>query len=212
MYSPTLYLGLVAIGIFLIVKTGVIKSWFILKTLPGLLSSRMMYAMLPFGISFLLVAIVVSLPNYDPKNSNLLTLALLFGPVLGFLFMYRPPNWLDPKWLQWLKKEYGYCLDILIEEAQLMNRWDWERQVRTQEGMQRWIDTVFSRRQEDVDFAWQSEKLYRVEQQNLEKDIYTLSPGMRIEGKVPAHRQGDVVLIREEIDGCGCSKKRDVPA
>ena len=200
MDSPALYVGLVAIGMFLIVRLGIIKSWFILKTLPGLLSGRMMYAMFPFGLSFLLGDLVASQPNYDGREPNLLILTLLIGPVFGFWFMYRPPKWIQPRWLQWLEREYGYCLPVLIEEAQKMNRWAWEARVRTRTGMQEWIDTVFIRRREDVDFAWQAEKLYLIEQQVVKRESYVVKPGMAIEGDVPVHRQNDIVLAREEID------------
>jgi hypothetical protein len=187
--------GVFPIGIFLLMRFGVLKSWFILKTLPGLLSGRMMYAALPFGISFLLGGIVASLPNYNGREPGLLNLTLLIGPVFGFWFMYRPPKWLKPGWLQWLEREYGYCLPVLIYEAQKMNRWQWEAQVRTRSGMQAWIDEVFTRRREDINFAWQAEKFYLIEQ---ETDV--IKPGMKVEGYVPAHRQEDVVLTREEID------------
>ena len=200
MISPLILLGLVSTGMYLIVKTGSIKSWYILKTLPGLLSGRMAYAIFPFGLSFILSDIVVSLPNYNGREPGLLILALLIGPVFGFWFMYRPPKWIKPGWLQWLEQEYGYCLPILIQEAQKMNRWQWEARVRMQAGMQAWIDEVFVHRREDVDFAWQAEKYYLVEQQVVKKKTYGIKEGMEIEGYVPVHRQGDIVLTQKEID------------
>lgn len=200
MNSPALYVGFFAIGMYLIVKTGRIKSWYILKTLPGLLSGRMMYAAFPFGLSFILTHFAALLPNYNPREPNLLILTLLVGPVFGFWFMYRPPKWVKPSWLQWLEQEYGYCLPILIVEAQKINRWEWESRVRTQAGMQAWIDEVFDHHRKDVDFAWQTEKIYLVEQQLNKQKSFVLKPGMRIEGYVPVHRQDDIVLTREGID------------
>ncbi len=200
MNSPALYVGLFGIGMYLIIKTGAIKSWYVLKTLPGLLSGRMMYASFPFGLSFLLSDIVASQPNYNGREPGLLILVLLIGPVFGFWFMYRPPKWVKPGWLQWLEQEYGYCLPILIEEAQKMNRWTWEAKVRTRVGMQAWIDEVFTRRQKDVDFAWQAEKYFLVGQQIDKQKSYVLKPGMVIEGYVPVHRQDDIALTREGID------------
>ena len=76
-----------------------------------------------------------------------------------------------------------------------MNRWRWEAQVRTRAGMQAWIDDVIAHRHEDVAFAWQAEKL-RLIAQNTD----VIKPGMRAEGDIPAHRQDDVVITREEID------------
>jgi hypothetical protein len=195
MDAPALYVGLVGIGMFVVVRLGIIKSWFILKTLPGLLSGRMMYAMFAFGISFILSHLVASQPNYNGREPNLLILVLLIGPVFGFWFMYHPPRWIKPNWLQWLEQEYGYCLSILIEEAQKMNRWAWEVQVRTRAGMQAWIDDVFIHRREDVEFSWWAEKLYLIEQ---ETDL--IMPGMIAEGDIPVHRQDDIAITREEID------------
>ena len=196
----TIGVGIVGVGIFVIVKLGLIKSWFILKTLPGLLSARMIYAAFPFGLSFLLAYLIASQPNYDGRTSNLMTFALLVGPVFGFWFMYRPPRWIKPNWLQWLEQEYGYCLPILIEEAQKMNRWTWEAKVRTRSGMQEWIDDVFIRRQKDVDFAWQDEKVYLLDRQTDKEKTYGIVPGMEIKGYVPIHRQHDTVLTQADID------------
>ncbi len=194
----TLSVGVFPVGIFLLIKSGIFKSWFILKTLPGLLSARMFYAALPIGIGFIGLSILPALPGYDPDKFPFtlwLGITIWGGPLLGFWFMYRPPKWLKPGWLQWLEREYGYCLPVLIYEAQKMNRWQWEAQVRTRSGMQAWIDEVFTRRREDINFAWQAEKFYLIEQ---ETDV--IKPGMKVEGYVPAHRQEDVVLTREEID------------
>ena len=199
----TFCVGAFAIGIFILVKSGLLKSWWIVKTLPGILSPRMVYATIPVGLGFILLSILPSLDNYNSSEfpfTLLLGIAVFGGPLVGFLLMYRPPKWLDPKWLQWLKSEYGYCLDILIEDAQQMNRWDWERQVRTRAGMQQWIDGIYEQHQEDIDFYWQYEKFTRVRAQLIKRKKYSIHAGMKVEGTIPAHRQGDDVLVREEID------------
>ena len=120
--------------------------------------------------------------------------------MLGFWFMYRPPRWLQPRWILWLEEEYGYCLPILIEEAQKMNRWQWESRVRSQAGLQAWIDGVVAHRREDVDWLWQQEKAYLIEQQQIHRGKYVVKPGMSIEGSVPKHRRDDIVLSKEEND------------
>jgi len=114
--------------------------------------------------------------------------------------MYRPPRWIKPNWLQWLEQEYGYCLPILVEEAQKMNRWTWEAKVRTRAGMQEWIDDVFIRRQKDVDFAWQDEKVYVLERRAVKAKTYVIKTGMEIESYVPVHRQHDTILTQADID------------
>jgi len=191
-------LGVLPIGLFLLIKSGIFKSWFILKTLPGLLSARMLFATLPMGLGLIGILILPDWPGYNPDKLSFTLLSMIFVlgcPLIGFWFMYRPPRWIKPNWLQWLEQEYGYCLPILIEEAQKMNRWAWEAKVRTRAGMQEWIDDAFIRRREDVEFSWWAEKFYLIEQ---ESDA--IRPGMIAEGDIPAHRQDDIVITREEID------------
>jgi hypothetical protein len=195
--------GLFGVGMFLLVRTGIFKSWLILKTLPGLMSARMFYAAFPIGLGFLLLSFLPLHPYYDLNRQPFTTLVLLFtwgGPLLGFWFMYRPPGWLQPKWVLWLEQEYGYCLFILIEEAQKMNRWVWESRVRTQTGLQVWIDEVFAHRQEDVDWLWQIEKSNLVIQQQVRREKYVIKAGMSIEGPVPSHRRNDITLSKEEME------------
>ena len=106
MYA-TLGVGLVPLGIFLLVKSGLLKSWFILKRLPGLLSARMIYASFPFGLSFTLLTFVPMLPGYDPDvfPYSIILLGVLFiGPLLGFWFMYKASEWSRPKWLRCLEE------------------------------------------------------------------------------------------------------------
>ena len=202
MSFAALAVGLFCIGIFLLVKTGIFKSWLILKTLPGLLSARMFYMAFPLGLGFAGLSILPAFPNYDPNQmpfTLFLFIAVCGGPLIGFWFMGHPPKWLAPKWLQWLEREYGYCVDILLEEAQKMNRWAWEAQVRTQEGMQAWIDEVVARRRKEVDLAWIEEKLYRLDQKFIQGKIRTIKAGMAIDGYIPVHRQQDAVLTQTDL-------------
>jgi hypothetical protein len=121
--------------------------------------------------------------------------------IMGFAFMVWPPNWVKPAWLHWLEREYGYCLDILVEEAQKMNRWEWEAKVRTQEGMQAWIDEVFERRREEVDLLWRQTSVQLLIQQAKAEGRPGPSFGERIKGYVPEHRrQQDENRIREELE------------
>lgn len=201
MYA-TLGVGLVALGVFLIVKLGLLKSWFILERLPGLLSARMIYASFPFGLSFALLTFVPMLPGYDPDvfpYSIILLGVLLIGPLFGFWFMYKPPEWIKPDWLRWLEQEYGYCIPILIEEAQKMNRWVWEAKVRKPEGLQAWIDEVFEHRSEEVEQAWLRYKIYLLHQQMIKDGQEKSAIGVFIRNSIPKHRQHEAVVTREEL-------------
>ncbi|MFQ5580761.1 MAG: hypothetical protein ACE5FZ_09115 [Nitrospiria bacterium] len=192
--------GLFATGMFLIVKSGLIKSWFILKTLPGLLSARMIYALLPIGAGFLFLSVAPSLPLYDRRLWDVWDTLFFLCEFLGFGFMIWPPQWIKPHWLQWLEREYGYCLDILIEEAQQMSRWDWETKVRTQKGMQAWIDEIFAKRREEIDLCWLQEKFYLVEQQMKREGRWEFEAGEVIRSGAPDHRRDEAILTQEDIN------------
>ncbi|MBP8003105.1 MAG: hypothetical protein KA314_27090 [Chloroflexi bacterium] len=203
--------GLVLIGIFATVKMGFIKSWFILKTLPGLLSARMIYTALPLGLCFIFLAFVPMLPNYDPDifPFTYIAICIMWSALAVWVwFMYKPPEWIKPEWLRWLEREYGYCIPILIEEAQKMNRWVWEAKVRKPEGLQAWIDDVFEHRSEEVEQAWLMYKIYLLHQQMVKDGQEESAIGVVIRNGIPKHRQHDAVVKREELLRMAESKKQ----
>lgn len=191
--------------LFLLIRFDVFKSWAILKTLPGLMSARMFYAIFPIALGFMMLSFILGIPGYDPNKSPysiLLTISIWGGPLLGFWFMYRPPKWIVPKWLRWLEREYGYCVDILLEDAQRMGRWNWERQVRSQAGMQTWIDSVMEREKQRIEWRWLYEKVRLISDQNRKAGIFVnRAPGIITE-PVPEHRQNekDLRVTQEDLD------------
>lgn len=199
----TLSVGLFALGVFLVVKTGLIKSWVILKTLPGLLSARMIYAALPLGIGFIALAIGPLLPSYDPKSLDITLVLFFLSPFVGFAFMIYPPNWVKPAWLRWLEREYGYCLGILIEEAQKMNRWEWEGRVRTRAGMQAWVDEVFAHRQPEIDRQWEEFREALLWEQARAEGRSWLGVNEKIKGYVPKHRRKEEEMRYRKTVGKG---------
>ena len=70
---------------FLVVRLGVIKSWFVLKPLPGLLSARMIYAALPLGLAFLVLGVGGMFPYESIIHKAGLPAFFLLG-FTGFLF------------------------------------------------------------------------------------------------------------------------------
>jgi hypothetical protein len=195
----TLIIASLMIGLFLLVRSGLFKSWYILETLPGLLSARMIYAAFASGLFFLYLYLLPYIPGWDPDNVNIWFLLIFFFSVLPLYFMYRPPFWVVPEWVKWLEREYGYCLDILIEEARLMGRWTWEIEVMTRAGMQAWIDDVFTRRQKDVDEYWKQAKVWLMRQQRNQEGIHYLKPGTLSPEYTPQHRLHDREVSEEEI-------------
>ena len=185
-------IGIFFIGVFLVVRLGMIKSWFILKTLPGLLSARMIYAFLPGGLFFIALGIAAMTPTNTLDEGVNLIIYLSFPFIaLALLCLVWVPNWVKPNWLQWLEREYGYCLDILIEEGQQMNRWEWEGKVRTQEGMQAWIDEVFARRRSEVDRRWKEFRKTLLWEQAHAEGRSWLGVDEKIKGYIPKHRRAE---------------------
>ncbi len=188
--------------IFLIVRLGLIKSWFILKTLPGLMSARMFYAMLPLSLFFVGLGLSALFPyeNVD-KGAQAIIFASFPFLALMFLFMIWPPRFIQPGWLRWLEREYGYCLDILIEEGQKMDRWEWEDRVWTRAGMQAWIDEVFARRRAEIDQRWGETCIELLFAQARSRGSHAVEYGARIESYVPLHRrQEEEERIRAELE------------
>jgi hypothetical protein len=175
-------------GMFLVVRFGWIKSWFVLKTLPGLLSARMIYALLPLGVGFSLIAVESLLPLEQRWQEAWVTLFFV-SCSLSVPFMFWPPSWIKPGWLRWLEQEYGYCLDILVEEGQKMDRWEWEARVETRAGMQAWIDEVFARRRAEIDQRWVETRTELLFAQAESRGSHVIEFGARIESYVPQHRR-----------------------
>lgn len=156
----------------------------------------------PLGLAYTLLAFLPAIPGYDPDISAFMCVLLTLvwgGPMVGFWFMYKPPEWIKPDWLRWLEQEYGYCIPILIEEAQKMNRWVWEAKVRKPEGLQAWIDEVFEHRSEEVEQAWLRYKIYLLHQQMIKDGQEKSAIGVFIRNSIPKHRQHEAVVTREEL-------------
>jgi hypothetical protein len=178
------------ICLYLIIWLGWIKSWYILVPLPGKFSSSAVYALLPIGLAFsmLMIAAMFFPTEARTKLDVWSVLFLLLGGV-GLVFIFWCPRWLKPPWVRWLEREYGYCLDVLIDEARKVNRWEWESAVQTREGMQSWVDGVFLQRRMDIDRCWEEERKRLLWKQARAERRYWLGWGEEIKGFVPEHRQ-----------------------
>lgn len=193
--------GLFPIVLYIVVRVGLIKSWYILKPLPGLLSGSMVYGAPAFGLAFVALALSAIAPadNLDQALARL-GCSFMFFIILGFVLTVWCPSWLKPRWVQWLEYEYGYCLDILIEEARAMGRWNWESEVRTRAGLERWVQSVVAHHQQEIDERWEEERQCRLVPKTsrairrgrfLLKDI--LVP------KIPQHRRAQEKVRLEEV-------------
>jgi hypothetical protein len=83
-----------------------------------------------------------------------------------------------------------------------MGRWDWEWQVRSQAGMQTWIDSVMEREKQRIEWRWLYEKIRMISDQNRKAGIFVnRAPGIITE-PVPEHRQNekDLRVTQEDLD------------
>ncbi|MCP4538856.1 MAG: hypothetical protein GY832_17110 [Chloroflexi bacterium] len=157
---PVWFFSAALLGAFLLVRLSIIKSWFILKPLPGLLSAQMIYAAFPLGVAFLILGLGGMFHDSIFYKVGLEVFFLLV--FASFLFMIRPPRWVKPRWLRWLEYEYSYCLDILIKEARVMGRWNWGAQVSTRVGLEQWVESVVKRHRQEIDERWEIVREYRL--------------------------------------------------
>lgn len=68
----------------------------------------------------------------------------IIPPILLVMLLLAiwPPRWSKPKWLQWLEKEHDDIKALLWEDARTRGKWEWQQQVRTQEGLEAWVEEV----------------------------------------------------------------------
>ncbi|MCP4535614.1 MAG: hypothetical protein GY832_00535 [Chloroflexi bacterium] len=188
--------GMLPITLYVIVRVGLIKSWYILEPLPGLLSGTMVYGAPMFGLGFIAIALLAMLPveSGDIVGYGIFFICMSFG-MAGFVLAAWQPRWLKPWWVQWLEYEYGYCLDILIKEARAMGRWNWEAQVSTRANFEQWVDSVVERHRQEIDERWEIVREYRLVDQ-LTDAFMQGKPTIEdyVVPNVPEHRR-----VQEEV-------------
>jgi hypothetical protein len=146
--------GVGPLCLYVIIWLGCVKSWYILVPLPGRLGSALVYALVPVGFFFVVLGLSVASPASDPRNWDIWDIPF-FGLIgMTLLFLIWVPQWLKPPWVRWLEREYGYGLNILLEEARAMGRWKWEVRVRTRDGLESWVQEVLEKRAKDMYWAW----------------------------------------------------------
>lgn len=209
------------ICLYAVIWLGLIKSWYILATLPGKFNRSAVYALLPIGLAFTMLLLSVYFPVPDPAELNVwLALFLVLGGI-GLIFIIWCPSWLKPPWVRWLEREYEYGLHILIEEARTMGRWRWEKRVSTREGLESWVQEVMERREEDMLQAWRNwldyyiiRNILKIKRKCPEKldsiEKYILPAHVHI----PEHRKEDyerrLEIARQEIARRERKEKREL--
>lgn len=129
-----LSLGIFFLGQGILMRLGILKYWFATKRVPTLVIPDFAFGLIPVGLALVVLGLT-------PKMDWLVS--IFMG--LGVVFTLWTPRWLKPAWLCWLEDNYGDLMPQLRQDAQRIGRWQWQRMVRTQEGLERWAESVRQR-------------------------------------------------------------------
>lgn len=137
---------LLVIGILFFVSgiamySGFYKSWWLNKSTP-VTPTGIAYGLLPASVIFFVMAYIGYFQPSSDLRDNLLYFLGMPSILLSIIFATIQPHWLKPQWLQWIETNHEQFLRLLWEDARKRGRWEWERQVRTQRGLEEWVKEV----------------------------------------------------------------------
>ena len=131
----------------LLIRLGTVKTWFSLKRVPGVVIPRLAFGLIPGGLAVVLWGILARFVTGPESAERLMSCVVLPLMALSIVFAALEPRFILPRWYRWLKDNYGNILPRLHEDAQRIGQWEWQRMVRTQEGLGRWAEEVRQRHQ-----------------------------------------------------------------
>jgi hypothetical protein len=117
-----------------LVRAGEVRYWW---AVPYYAAGQEPFIALPGGLSCLFLFIAMVLPS----QSVFLYLAIGCG-LLALVFLILKPRFLKPEWLQWLEDHHKEHIPILRREARQMGAFQWARRVKTQAGLEQWVEEV----------------------------------------------------------------------
>jgi hypothetical protein len=136
-------LGVFVFGFYMIydgvmVRLGKSRRKFLGGSFPVLAPREIFVLAIPIGLGIVTIGFMIVFPEW---------VGLLNYPGLFFFFTtiilgFWAPGWIKPDWLRWLDDNYGHVRDELLREANKMGVKQWEEETRTQEGLERWADSV----------------------------------------------------------------------
>lgn len=125
------------------------KTWFFRTSTNAVVFGviRFWYYVAPFlGVAFLFFGIDDYFLGLNPYTGSIWFFVGLGSIAIGFVCGFIQPNWLSPPWLRRLRREYGDdVIDLLIEDAIGMDKYDLEQRLETKEAMEQWIAEVQSK-------------------------------------------------------------------
>ena len=94
------------------------------------------YMGIPGGLTFLswFIAGVVQL--------EMLTYLGVVFSIISLLVAFIQPSFLKPAWLKWLEREHREIMPLLRQEVKTMGYKTWNKQMKTQADMEKWVAEV----------------------------------------------------------------------
>ena len=121
-----------------LIRTGRVRYWW---AMPGnyYAYAQGPFVALPIGLCLLFMLIGA----LSPARLKLPFVFIAGGCGLSALiFLAVQPRFLKPNWLQWLEGHHKEHLALLQHEAEQMGHFQWARRVKTQAGLEQWVEEV----------------------------------------------------------------------
>ena len=139
-----IFLSLLFFVAGIMVHTGRFKGWWLVNSNP-VTPTGIFYVLIPAGLWFLSMGILMLLPITPSRRGDVGLYIFIPLIILIVVLGTWQPSWLTPKWLRWLQTNYPEHLQLLHDEASRMDRREWNRSVRTQEGLESWVEEVLNK-------------------------------------------------------------------
>ncbi len=145
-FSGLALIGTVCFLLWLLVRLGKWKSWWI-RTTPSspLAWSITPYLVLPISVYLFVWSLIMLIPDKEIRIT-LFDFILCIGFPVSFVFgiyiAIIQPRWWLPGWLRYLHDYHQNIIELLQDEASEMGAKEWGRRVSTQEGLENWVEEV----------------------------------------------------------------------
>jgi hypothetical protein len=141
-FGGAIAFGFAAIFLGVILRSGKFRSIYTLRSMLVYAQREILNVCIPIGLIWIAIALPIAFPDSRDWADYILYISFFATIVLGIW----QPWWLKPAWLRWLENNYGDVLEEMFTEARAMGRRNWAEQVKTQEGLERWADSVAKKR------------------------------------------------------------------
>ena len=114
-------LGGTAVGVGVLMRLGILKGWFAIKSSAGHPTLSSGLALIPIGLGFIAIGILFKarllgiLGTY--ASLDIITCTVFPLWLFGIVLAVWQPDWILPDWYRWLKKNHSEILPLLREEA-----------------------------------------------------------------------------------------------